>query len=113
CKADKVLDASLNIGKVQPNLDAAEVRSFGANGRGDAGAKVAGRPDVTGEFGLRRAKLRNLIHRSVVDLFLGVEAGAHGPFVKQVEERAGLDQANGLGVGEEIQRDFVRHAAIQ
>ena len=38
------------------------------------------------------------VHGGLVDLFLSVEAGAHGPFVEKVEERTGLDEANGFGV---------------
>jgi len=49
----------------------------------------------------------------LVDFFLGVEAGAHGPFVDEMEERAGFVQANGLGVGEEIEGHLRGDAAIE
>jgi len=66
------------------------VRAFGADGSGDAGADVAGRPNVAGEFWVDFAELGEFVHGGSVDFFLGVEAGAHGPFVEKVEERAGF-----------------------
>src|SRR5208337_707634 len=108
-----VSDAAGRVGEIEPDFYAAEVGAFGANGSGDAGAEVAGRADVASEFGLNGAKLRDFVHGGVVDLFLGVEARAHGPFVEQVEERAGFDETNRLGVGEEIKSDFGGNAAVQ
>ena len=40
-------DAPLYVGEVEPDFYAAEVRAFGADGRGDAGAYVARWADVT------------------------------------------------------------------
>src|SRR5271157_4858996 len=85
---DTTLDTTGRVGEIEPDFDAAEVGAFGADGRGDAGAKVARRADVAGEFGLHGAKLRNFVHGCVVNLFLSVEAGAHGPFVEQEIGRA-------------------------
>jgi len=45
------------------------------------------------------AELGNFVEGGAVDFFLGVEAGAHGPFVEEVEERTGFDEADGFGVG--------------
>ena len=59
------------------------------------------------------AELGDFVHGGVVDFFLGVEAGAHGPFVEEMEEGAGLDEADGLGVGKKIESDFGRDAAIE
>jgi len=105
------LDAASDVGEVKPDFDAAEVGAFGADGRGDAGAEMAGRADVLGEFGMDAAEFRDFVHGGGVDFFLCVEAGAHGPFVEKMEERAGFDEANGFGVGEKIESDFGRDAA--
>jgi len=59
------------------------------------------------------AELRYFVERGAVDFFLGVEAGAHGPFVEKMEERTGFDQANGFGVGENVKSNFGRDAAIE
>ncbi len=59
------------------------------------------------------AELGDFVHAGGVDFFLGVEAGAHGPFVEEVEEGAGLDQADGFGVGKEIEGDFWGDAAVE
>ena len=59
------------------------------------------------------AELGDFVHAGGVDFFLGVEAGAHGPFVEEMEEGAGFDEADGFGVGEEIESDFERDAAIE
>ena len=75
------LDAALDVGEVEPDFDAAKVGAFGADGRGDAGANVARGADVASEFGMDFAELGDFVHGGLVDFFLGVEAGAHGPFV--------------------------------
>lgn len=41
------LDAALNVGEVEPDFNAAKVGAFRTDRRGDAGAKMAGRADVT------------------------------------------------------------------
>ena len=41
-----VSDAAGDVGEVEPDLDAAEVRAFGADGRSNTGAEIAGRADV-------------------------------------------------------------------
>ncbi len=87
--------------------------AFGADGGGDAGADVARRADVAGEFGMDFAELGEFVHGGLVDFFLGVEAGAHGPFVEEMEERAGFVEADGFGVREKIERDLWEHAAIE
>src|ERR1700747_2448928 len=109
----RLSDTAGGVGEVEPDLDAAEVRAFGADGRGDSSAKMAGRADVAREFGMDFTKLRDFGHRGLKNFFLGVEAGAHGPFVKQMEERAGFVEADGLGVGENVERDFERDAAVE
>ena len=75
-------DAARGIGEVEPDFNAAEVRAFGANGRSDPGAKMAGRTDVTGEFRMDLAELCDFVHRGLKNFFLRVEAGAHRPFVE-------------------------------
>src|SRR6266436_9423956 len=92
-------DAAGDVGEVEPDFDAAEVGAFGADGRGDAGADVAGRADVASEFVVDFVELSDFIHGGLVDFFLGVEAGAHGPFVDEMQERAGFVEADGFGVG--------------
>src|SRR5579859_6826907 len=74
---------------------------------------MAGRTDVAGEFGMDFTKLGNFVHRSSKNLFLRVEAGAHGPFVEKMEERARFVEANGFGVGENVKRNLERHAPIE
>ena len=106
-------DAAGGVGEVEPDFYAAEVGAFGANGSGDVGAEVAGGADVFGELGVDLAELGDFVHAGGVDFFLGVEAGAHGPFVEEMEEGAGLDEANGFGVGEKVESDFGLDARIE
>ena len=107
------LDAAGNVGEVEPDFYAAEVRAFGADGGGDASAEVAGGADVAGELGMDFAELGDFVEGGLVDFFLGVEAGAHGPFVEEMEEGAGFDEANGFGVGENVESDFCGDAAVE
>ena len=65
------------------------------------------------ELGMDLAELGDFVHGGGVDFFLGVEAGAHGPFVEEVEEGAAFDEADGFGVGEEIESDFRRDAFVE
>src|ERR1700756_3262915 len=107
-----VSDTAGSVGEVEPDFYAAEVGAFGADGRGDAGAEMAGRADVAGELGVDFAELGDFVHGGCVDFFLGVEAGSHGPFVEEMEERASFDEANGFGVGKQVESDFWRDAAV-
>jgi len=107
------LNAAGGVGEVEPDFYAAEVGAFGADGGGDVCAEMARGADVFGELGMDLAHLGDFVHAGGVDFFLGVEAGAHGPFVEEVEEGAGLDQADGFGVGEEIESDFWGDAAVE
>src|SRR5260370_26962416 len=100
------LDAAGDVGEVEPDFDAAEVGAFSADGSGDASADVARGADVASEFGVDFAELGDFLHGGLVDFFLGVEAGAHGPFVEEMEERAGFVQPDGFGVREKIEGDF-------
>ena len=59
------------------------------------------------------AELGYFVEGGFVDFFLRVEAGAHGPLVEEVEERAGFDEADGLGVGENVESDFGGDAAVE
>src|SRR5258708_6604605 len=106
-------NAAGDVGEIEPDFDAAEVGGFGADGGGDTGTDVAGGADVSSEFGVDFAELGEFVHGGLVDFFLGVEAGAHGPFVEEMEERAGFVEADGLGVGEEIERDLRGDAASE
>ena len=101
------------VGEIEPDFYAAEVRSFGADGRGDTGAEVAGWADVFGELRMDLAELSDFVERGLIDFFLSVEAGAHGPFVEEMEKGTGLDEANGFGVGEEIEGDFGRNSTVE
>ena len=87
--------------------------AFGADGSGDAGAEVAGWADVFGELRMDLAELSDFVERGLIDFFLGVEAGAHGPFVQEMEKGTGFYEADGLGVGQKIERDFLRYGAIE
>ena len=102
----RVSDAAGDVGEVEPDFYTAEVGAFGADGRGYAGTDVAWGADVAGKLGVNFAELGDLVHGRLIDFFLGVEAGAHGPLVEKVEKRAGFDQADGLGVGKKIEREF-------
>jgi len=46
--------------------------------------------------------LLEFFHGGCVDFLLSIEAGPHGPFVKQVEQAAGLDEADGGGVRQHV-----------
>ncbi len=59
------------------------------------------------------AELGYFVERGAVDFFLGVEAGAHGPFVEKMKEGAGFDQADGFRVGQNVESDFGRNAPIE
>src|SRR5215813_7973149 len=102
-----------DVGEIEPNLDAAEMRTFRADGSGNTGAEMAGRADVFGELRMDFAELGDFVERCLIDLLLGVEAGAHGPFVEKMEQRARFDQANRFGVGQEIEGDFRRDAPVE
>ena len=75
----------MDFRKVQPDFDAAEMGTFGADGRGDSGAEMAGWADIATQLGMHFAELGNLVHGRIVDFLLRIEAGAHGPFVKEME----------------------------
>ena len=87
--------------------------AFGADGGGDSGAEIARGADVTREFGEHFADLFHFLDGGLVDFFLGVEAGAHGPFMEKVEERAGFDEANRFRIGQKIERKLCWNAAIE
>src|ERR1700723_4457910 len=106
-------DPSLNVGEVGPDFYAAEVGAFGADGGGDSSAEIAWRADVTREFGEHFADLLHFLDGGLVDFFLGVEAGAHGPFMEKVEERAGFDEANRFRIGQKIEGKPCWNAAIE
>src|SRR5579864_7261075 len=71
--------AALDIGELLPHFDAAEMRSLGTDGCGDARPHITGRTDVAGQFGERRPHLRHFLHGGLINLLLRIEAGAHGP----------------------------------
>ena len=106
-------DAAGDVGEIEPDFYAAEVGAFGTDGSGDTGAEIAGRTNVFCELGMDFADLGDFVERGLVDFFLSVEAGAHGPFVEEMKKGAGFDEANGFGVGQEIERDFLRDSAIE
>src|SRR6202171_1704309 len=113
CSAPTGLDAEVDVGEVEPDFYAPEVRAFGADGCGDAGADRAGRADVAGELRVDFAELGDFVERGTVDFSLGVEAGAHGPFVEEMEEGTGFDEANGFGVGENVESNFGWDATVE
>src|SRR5271167_1260276 len=108
----RMLNAAGGVVEVEPDFYAAEVGAFGAVGGGDVGAEAAGGGVVFGVLGVGLAELGDFVHARGVDFVLGVEAGAHGPFVEEMEEGAGFDEANGFGVGEKIEGDFGLDAGI-
>lgn len=112
-RPNAVSDTARSVGEVEPDFDAAEVRAFGADGRGDAGAEVAGRADVAREFRMNIAELGDFVHGGLENFFLGVEASTHGPFVEKMEKRAGFVEADGFGIRENIERDFERDTTIE
>jgi|SRR5580700_6349621 hypothetical protein len=76
------LNAAGGVGDVEPYFDAVEVGAFGADRGGDVRAEIAGGTDAAVELGVEFAELGDFIHGGEVDFFLGVKAGAHGPFLK-------------------------------
>ena len=82
------LDAAGDVWKVEPDFYAAEMGAFGTDGSGDSGAEKTWRTDVLSELRMDFAELGDLVERGLVDFFLSVEAGAHGPFVEKMEKRA-------------------------
>ena len=55
----------------------------------------------------------DLVHRRQVDLLLRVEAGAQRPLVQQREQRSRFDEAQRLGVRQDVERELERHAERQ
>src|SRR5579871_4181689 len=106
-------DAACNVGEVEPDLDAAEVRTFRTDGSRDASTYVAWRANEFCKLGMDTTEFGYFIHAGGVNFFLRVEAGTHGPFVEEMEERTGFDQANGFCVGKKVERNFGRDAAIK
>ena len=49
----------------------------------------------------------------MIDFLLGVETRAHGPFVKEMEERTGFEEADGFGIRKEIESDLRGDPAIE
>src|SRR5258708_13981225 len=98
-------NAAGDVGEIEPDFDAAEVGAFGADGGGDTGTDVAGGADVSSGFGVDFGELGGFVHGGLVVFFLGVEAGAHGPFVAWMWGRAGSVEAVGLGVRGELENE--------
>ncbi len=73
----------------------------------------AGRADMAADARVRRAHLREFVHRCEVDLLLRVEAGAQRPLVQQRQQRARLDEAQRLGVRQDVERELQRHAELE
>ena len=57
----RISDAALDVGEVEPDFYAAEMRAFGADGGGDVGAEVAGGADVAGELRVDFAELSDFV----------------------------------------------------
>ena len=89
-------DAADDVGKVEPDLDPAEMGAFRATGSSVAGADVARRADIFCKFRMNAAEFSDLIHGRSINFFLSVEASAHGPLVEQMQERTGFDKADGF-----------------
>ena len=106
-------DAAGYVREVEPDFYAAEMRAFGADRRGDSGSYIAGWAYVAGKLRMNFAELREFVHGGAVDFFLGVEASAHGPFVEEVKERAGLHETDCFGVGKNVERDFGGDAPVE
>jgi hypothetical protein len=89
------------------------VRAFGAARRHDLVAQHTRRTEEPAEARVHVLHLGDLVHRRQVDLLLRVEAGAQRPLVLQREQTARLDEAQRLGVRQQIQRLFERHAELE
>src|SRR6266481_3745420 len=74
---------------------------------------MARRADVARELRVDFAELGYFVQRGSVNFFLSVEASAHGPFVEEMEKRAGFDEADGFSVGENVESDFGGDAAVE
>jgi len=60
--------------------------------------------NVAREFWMDFTELGDFVHGGLVDFFLGVEASAHGPFVDEMEERAGFVRRMDLALAEDRAR---------
>ena len=47
-------------------------------------------------------QLLQLIHGCLINFFLGVETGAHRPFMEQVQKRTGFHDTDGFRIGQEV-----------
>src|SRR5215471_14959762 len=74
---------------------------------------MAGRANIPRKLRMDFAELGDFVHRSAVDFFLRVEAGAHRPFMEEMEKGASLDQADRFCIGKQIKSDFRRNPAIE
>ena len=108
-----ISDPPVDIRKIEPDFHAAEVRTFGADRCGNSRANVARRTDDSARNRESCADLSNFFQRCLINLFLGVEAGPHGPFMQQMQQRTSFDQANRLGIRQQIKREFRRDAAVE
>src|SRR5580704_16969517 len=76
--------SSLDVREVEPDLYSTEARTFRADGRGNSGAKMAGRPDVPREFRKYRANLFDLFDGGLIDLFLRGTSGLPAIFAPEL-----------------------------
>jgi hypothetical protein len=68
---------------------------------------------VPGELGVHAAQLLDLVHRRLPDLALGVETGAQGPLVQQVQQRTRLLETDRRRVGKHVQRQLWLHPKVE
>src|SRR5207249_5261706 len=105
-------DPAFNVGEAAPDRHAAEVLALGAGGGDAPGAQHARRSHVPGEAWMEGPELLQLVHGGAVDLLLGVEARAHDPLVREVEEAPRLVEAERLGVGKQVEGGLEGHAHL-
>jgi signal transduction histidine kinase len=102
----------LDRGKALPHLDSAKMRSFGADRRCDGRSQIARGAEVAADGGIERAHLFDFLNRRRIDFLLRIEAGPHGPFVQQMQQRSRFHHANRRGVRQQVERQIGRDAAI-
>ena len=90
----RLSNSPLDFREFFPYFHPAEVRAFCTDRRGHPGSNVTRRTEIAPERRKHGANLLHFFHRSLVNLFLCVEASAHRPFMQEMQQRSGLDQAH-------------------
>jgi len=80
------LDAASDVGEIEPDFDAQKWEPSVQMGVAIPARRWQGGPTYLREFRVDARSSATFVHGGGVNFFLGIEAGAHGPFVEKVEE---------------------------